>query len=257
MGGVPGSRGLAWVTGASAGIGREVALRLAGEGWTVAATARRGEALASLAAEVAEGTGRVLPCPGDVTDREGLRALVADLERREGPVSLAFLNAGDYRPMPLAEFDAALFRHLMEVNYLGVVHALEALLPGMLARRDGEILINASVAGYRGLPKAAPYGATKAALIHLAEALQPEAAARGLRLRVVNHGFVRSALTDKNDFPMPFLIEPAEAARRIVAAVGARGFEIGFPRRFTYQLKLLRCLPYRWYLWLMRKLVRE
>jgi NADP-dependent 3-hydroxy acid dehydrogenase YdfG len=245
---------LAWVTGASSGIGREVSLELARRGWRVIATARRAEKLEALAQEAAGLSGKILPEPGDVTDVEALRSLVERSEDAHGSIALAVLNAGDYRPMPLAEFDPDLFRHLMEVNYLGVVNAVAALLPPMTARRAGEIMINASLAGYRGLPKSAPYGATKAALNNLAESLQPELAGLDVRLRVINHGFVRSALTDQNDFEMPFLIDPERAGRRIVDAVGRRGFEVTFPIRFSLIMKLLRCLPYDLYLPLMKRL---
>jgi len=242
---------IAWVTGASSGIGEALALGLALAGWTVAASARRGEHLAALAAR-SEAAGRIHPLPVDVTDELAVRSAVATIEGRLGPIDAAVFNAGDYTPMPAREFDTALCRHLMEVNYLGVVHGIGAVLPRQLERRAGRILINASVAGYRGLPGAAPYGASKAALINLAESLRAELHGSGVTIRVINPGFVRTPLTAKNDFAMPALLDPQSAADEILRAFDGDGFEITFPKRFTYVMKLLRCLPYRWYFPLLR-----
>jgi NADP-dependent 3-hydroxy acid dehydrogenase YdfG len=247
-------RGVAWVTGASSGVGAALSLGLARAGWTVAASARRADRLASLAAQP-DAAGRVHPFPVDVTDEPAVRAAVAGIEERLGPIASAVLNAGDYTPMPARGFDTALCRQLVEVNYLGVVHGVGAVLPRQLERRAGQILINASVAGYRGLPMAAPYGASKAALINLAESLRAELQGSGVRIRLVNHGFVRTALTDKNDFAMPALLDAEAAAGAILRAFDAEGFEITFPKRFTYLMKLMRCLPYRWYFALLRSRV--
>jgi short-subunit dehydrogenase len=243
---------LAWIVGASSGIGAATARRLAGEGWRVAVTARRADRLEALCAENPE---RLHAWPGDVTDPAGLVNLVRELESSLGPVDLCVLNAGDYRPMGLDEFDVTLFRQLMEVNYMGVVHALAAIMPPMRARGRGQILVTASLAGYRGLPRAAPYGATKAALISLAESLQPELAAEGVALRVINPGFVRTALTDRNRFSMPFLMTSEQAAEAIVRGLGHRRFEIRFPWRFALIMSLLRCLPDGLYLRLARRMV--
>jgi NAD(P)-dependent dehydrogenase (short-subunit alcohol dehydrogenase family) len=243
---------VAWVTGASSGIGEALVLGLARRGWVVAASARRAERLQALAA--ADGVaGRVHPFPLDVTDEPAVRETVAAIETRLGPIEAAVLNAGDWAPMAARDFDAGLCRRLMETNYLGVVHGIGALLPRQLGRGRGRLLINASVAGYRGLPRAAAYGATKAALINLAESLRLELDGSGVVVRVINPGFVRTALTAKNDFAMPALLEPSEAARRILADFDGEGFELSFPRRFTGFLKLLRCLPYRLYFPLVRR----
>ncbi len=180
-------------------------------------------------------------------------------DRREkpelGPVELCILNAGDYEPMGLDDFDVSLFRRLMEVNYLGVVHGLAAVMPAMRARGRGQILITASLAGYRGLPRAAPYGATKAALISLAESLQPELAAEGVRLRVINPGFVKTPLTDKNRFEMPFLMTTEQAAEAIMKGLHNDAFEIRFPWRFALMMGLLRLLPNGLYLRIARRMV--
>lgn len=243
----------AWVTGASSGIGREVTLRMVDRGWRVLASARNGSALEALE-KGGPGAGKVVPGPVDVTDGEAMTTLVSDFEARYGAVDTVILNAGDYRPMPAAEFSAELCQRLMAVNYQGVVNGIAAVLPGMLERGRGEILINASVAGYRGLPLAAPYGASKAALIALAESLRAELGDSGVQVRVINPGFVKTALTAQNPFQMPALLTPEQAAESIVSRVGGRGFEITFPLRFTWFLKLLRCLPYKLYFPLIRRI---
>lgn len=245
-------RGLVWLVGASSGIGSALALRLADAGWTVAVSARRRENLQRLAERAPEGS--LLVFPVDVTDAAGVRSVLAEIERTAGPVEMAILNAGDYQPMSLDDFDAGLIRRLMEVNYHGVVHCLDALLPCMRSRGRGRILLTASVAGYRGLPLAAPYGASKAALISMAESLRPEMERAGLTLRVINPGFVDTPLTRKNRFAMPFLLTPEQAAGHIAAQLDRDGFEISFPWRFVWMLKLLRCLPYRLYFMLMRRI---
>jgi len=248
------ARGLVWLVGASSGIGRALAMRLATAGWRVAVSARRREGLQQLVTRVPEG--RLQAFPLDVTQLEQVRQVVRNIEHDMGAIDIAILNAGDYQPMALEDFDVALFRRLMEVNYLGVVHCLDALLPVLRGRGRGQVLITASVAGYRGLPQAAPYGASKAALINLAESLQPEMARAGIALRVINPGFVDTPLTRKNAFAMPFLMTPEQAAWTIVRRLEGGGFEISFPRLFIWQLKLMRCLPYRLYFFLVRKVTR-
>ena len=131
------------------------------------------------------------------------------------------------------------------------------LLPRLIARRAGHVAVVASVAGYRGLPSAAGYGASKAALINLCEALKPELDGCGVRLSLINPGFVRTPLTDRNPFPMPFLMDADDAAERLVRGLESGRFETTFPRRFTWGLKLLRCLPYALYFPLTRRLVRS
>jgi NADP-dependent 3-hydroxy acid dehydrogenase YdfG len=241
--------GVAWVTGASAGIGRATALALADRGWTVCATARNAAALDALAAER---PGLIRPVPGDVTDRAGMAAAVAAMEA-ERPVALAILNAGVYLPMRAQEFDAVQVERTFAVNVLGVANALDPLLKAMIARRRGHVALTASVAGYRGLPRAAAYSATKAALIAMAEALAFDLIDLNVRISVINPGFVATEATSVNDFEMPFLMNGEAAARRIVEGLERPGFEIAFPRRFELILKTLGLLPNRAYFAVMRK----
>lgn len=249
--------GAAWITGASGGIGRAVALRLAADGWHVFATARRAEALEALAAEARAQAlpGRIDPLPADVTDAEAMRAAVARIEA-EGPLALVLLNAGIYLPMRAQEFDARKARRTFEVNLGSVVNGLDPVLRAMIARGRGHVAVTASVAGYGGLPGAAAYSATKAGLIAMCEALAMDLMDLGVRLSVVNPGFVETEATAVNAFEMPFLMTPETAARRIVDGLGRPGFEIAFPRRFALFLRALNLLPNRLYLRAWRRLTR-
>ena len=177
----PHNDAVAWVTGAGKGIGRALALRLAAAGWSVAASARTEEDLASL--EAACPSRRITGFPLDVTDAAGTEAVVAQIETRLGRLDLVVLNAGTHAPMPVAEFSTATFRRLVDTNLMGAVHGLEAIIPRLIARKAGRIAVVASLAGYRGLPTAAAYGATKAAQIALARSWQAETVRTGPRVQ--------------------------------------------------------------------------
>ncbi|MDB5361616.1 MAG: oxidoreductase [Rhodospirillales bacterium] len=232
---------LVWITGASTGIGHATALAYARDGWTVAASARDATALATMAAGSA---GRIHAFPLDVTDEPATLATHAAIEQALGQIDLAIFSAGTHLPVRLEPFETRAFRKLVEVNLMGVVYCLGAVLPAMTRRRGGQIAIVSSVAGYFGMPTAAAYSATKSALISLAQSLKFDCDRYGIALSVINPGFVRTPLTDKNEFPMPFLISAEEAAKRIVDGLAAKRFEITFPRRFALILKLIRLLPY-------------
>lgn len=244
--------GCVWITGASSGIGRALATRMAGDGWTVAISARRAEELEAVAATDPE---RIHPYPLDVTDAEAVKATVARIEAECGAIALAVLNAGTHEPMRARDFDPAVVRKLIGLNFLSVADCLAALLPGMRARGGGRIAVVASVAGYRGLPTAAAYGASKAAVINMAESLRPELEAEGITLQLVNPGFVRTPLTDRNRFRMPMLMDVEDAAAALYKGLQSARFEIIFPRPFCWGMKVFRALPYVLALPLMRRLV--
>ncbi|HSA80843.1 MAG TPA: SDR family NAD(P)-dependent oxidoreductase [Geminicoccaceae bacterium] len=246
-----------WITGASSGIGRALGLRLAGDGHHVAASARGADALAALGNETRAFKGAIHPYPLDVTDREATAAAIAAIERDLGPIDIAVLAAGTHKPVSAEAFEADGLARLVAINLIGVGNCLEPLLQRMIARRRGRIALVSSVAGYRGLPTSAYYGATKAALINLAESLKFDLDRHGVTMQLIDPGFVRTPLTDKNEFAMPFLIEPEAAAERIARGLESSRFEITFPRRFTYLLKLLRCLPYRLYFPLVARATRK
>lgn len=239
--------GCIWITGASSGIGQALARRLGRDGETVAISARNGDALEAMAEE-GLGTGLALrPFPLDVTDEAAVARAVDDIESSLGPIRLAVLNAGTHRPVTSRRFDTAAFRALWEVNVMGVVHGFAALLPRMQARRRGHLAVVGSVAGYRGLPTAAAYGASKAALINLCESMRFDLARDGIDLSIINPGFVRTPLTDANPFRMPYLMSAEAAAEHIRTGLRARKYEIAFPWQFVMQLRLLGMLPHGLY----------
>jgi NAD(P)-dependent dehydrogenase (short-subunit alcohol dehydrogenase family) len=232
--------GCAWITGASSGIGRGLALRLAAAGWTVVASARSAAELQSMAS----GNDGIRAAPLDATGEAAVMQTVADIERQVAPIALAVLNAGTHLPVRAASLAVADFRRLIDINLLGTVNCLAAVLPPMLARKRGQIAVVASVAGYRGLPTAAAYGMTKAGLIVMAEALKPELDALGIKLQIVNPGFVRTPLTERNAFAMPFIMDLDDAVEAFYRGLQGPRFEIVFPRTLAYLMKVLRLLPY-------------
>jgi NAD(P)-dependent dehydrogenase (short-subunit alcohol dehydrogenase family) len=252
-----GSQGCVWITGASSGLGHALARRMAVEGWRVAASARSTDPLNELVRDARNLRGEIHAFPLDVTDLAAVAAAVKSIEALLGPIDQAVLNAGSHRPVRAVGLSAADFRDLAELNLMGTVNCLDALLPGMILRRAGRIAVVASLAGYRGLPTSAAYGMTKAGLINMAEALKPELDGYGIRLQVVNPGFVRTPLTDKNPFPMPFLMEVEDAAGVFLRGLRSDRFEIVFPKRFAYLLKILRVLPAPLAFAVTRRLVPE
>ena len=180
-----------WITGASSGIGLELAKLLDGEVAHIAVSARSADRLEALAAAGET----IVPYPVDVSDAAAIAECARAIEDAAGPIDLAVLNAGLWRMMDVAELDVAAVRAGFEVNYMGVIHGIAAILPAMLARGGGHIAIVASVAGYRGLPRSVAYGPTKAALINLAETLRAELEPRGITVSLVNPGFVDTPMT--------------------------------------------------------------
>jgi len=238
-----------WLVGASTGIGAALAALLLERGARVALSSRSRDALDALAA----GQVNALVLPADVTDAGALAAAHAQILAAWGGVDLALFNAGTHSPVRAWELDLARAKTLIDTNLTGVLNGLAAALPDMLAQKSGAVAVVASVAGYSGLPTSLIYGATKAALINLAETLYLDLAPKGLGVHLICPGFVETPLTAKNQFAMPALIPAAEAAREIVAGLARGEFEIHFPKRFTRVVKFLRLLPYRWYFWLVHK----
>ena len=231
---------VAWITGASSGLGAALAQEMARDGWRVVVSARRADALDEVC-RASAGVVRALPL--DVTDAAAAAAAIDEIETDHGPIGQAVLNAGSHTPVRAATLDVADFRGLVELNLMGTVNCLAPLLRRMTARKAGRVAVVASVAGYRGLPTSAAYGMTKAGLINMVEALKPELDGLGVTMQLVSPGFVRTPLTDKNAFPMPFLMDVDKAAAAFYRGLGSSRFEIVFPRRLAYALKVLRWLP--------------
>jgi NAD(P)-dependent dehydrogenase (short-subunit alcohol dehydrogenase family) len=240
-----------WITGASTGIGAEIAKQLAAAGVVVATSARNAEILQA----TAKLAPNLKPYPLDVTDADAVAKVFTTIERDLGPVDLVIAGAGNFIPVTIDQFDAAIFQSTQQVNYMGVVNVLAAILPSFRARKSGHVAWIASVAGYFGLPKSASYGPTKAALINLAECLKPELDGAGITTSVINPGFVKTPLTGKNDFPMPFLMEVEDAARLSIQGLAAKTFDISYPKTFVILLKLCKFIPYPPFFWLIKRLV--
>lgn len=236
-----------WIVGGSSGIGRATAEALQDRGAVVHLSARNAQALEQFARD-RPGS---IPVPLDATDAAAVRAAAARI-LRGGPLDLVVYCAGHYRPMRATAFDLGEALRHQQVNYVGALHVIDAVLQPLLSR-GGHLSLVASVAGYRALPQALAYGPTKAALIQLAETLHLDLHGSGVGVSVVNPGFVETPLTAQNRFPMPALQTPAQAARAIVRGWERGRFEIHFPRRFTLVLKLLRLLPFRLYAPLVRR----
>lgn len=235
-------KGVAWITGAGSGIGYALAKRLATEGWVVAASARTGRDLDKLAAEV---PGQITAFQLDVTDETACAATAARIAESLGPVDLAIFNAGSYFPTTADNFSVANFRKTVDVNLMGEINCLGQVAPKMVERRAGHIVLMASLTGYVGLPTAASYGATKAAIISMAQAFKPDFDRFGVTISVINPGFVKTPATDKNTFEMPFLIGVDEAVDHITRGIAAKRFEISFPWQMSFLTHLLASLPNR------------
>ena len=244
---------IAWITGASSGIGKALAERLLRDGYRVAVSARSADALAELASSH---PGEIGVYPLDVTDPAAVKQVFAAVESEMGPVDLAVFAAGSYTRDYAKDFDSARTRQMFELNVLGTASCLETVIPAMTARRSGHIAVVASVSGYVGLPGAATYGATKAALNVMCEALYPELERSGVKITIINPGFVDTPLTKKNDFPMPFLVSSEEAADTIAKALAKGKFEIIFPWKMAVAIRLLHALPHSLRFALTRKMLR-
>ncbi len=234
---------VALITGASSGIGLELARCLTRDGTKVALLARRKELLDSLAEEIRAAGGTALSLPCDVRERMAVHAAVAQTARELGPIDLLIANAGVGHIIPADAFDAALFEDTIRTNLLGAVYAVEAALPSMLSRHCGHLVGVSSLAAYRGFPMTHAYCASKSGLNAFLEGLRAEISDRGIRVTTVCPGFVRTPMTAKNTGAMPFLLEADDAARRILRAVRAGRRVYNFPRPMAALMVLVRLLP--------------
>jgi len=224
-----------WLVGASSGIGRATAERLHARGAVVVVSARNAASLQDFASAHAGSLAIAL----DATDRDAMRGAARQIVERCGRIDLAIYCAGHYKAMRATAFDLDDALQHERVNYVGALVMLDAVLPTLLAQRSGHISLVSSVAGYRGLPNSLAYGPTKAALINLAQTLYLDLQPRGIGVSLINPGFVETPLTAQNEFRMPALITPAQAADEIVRGWASGTFEIHFPKRFTRWVKAL------------------
>lgn len=247
------SQRVVWLLGASTGIGHACAELLHRKGATVIVSARNAKALDEFVAAHPGSQAIAL----DTTDRDGLHDAALAIVRTHGRIDQVVYCAGTYSAMRATAFDLDVALRHQQVNYVGALYMLDAVLPQLLkqaaAGQGGHLSLMASVAGYRGLPQSLAYGPTKAALINLAETLFLDLRPRGLAVSLVNPGFVRTPLTEQNEFKMPALISAEQAAEEVVRGWEAGHFEIHFPKRFTLWMKALRHLNDALYFSLIRR----
>lgn len=224
-----------WIIGASAGIGEALARALAGEGARLVLSARNGDALRALAADCAGAETLPMDLAADGSLARAVETLAGE------PLDAIICTAALYEPTRVADMDPERAEAIVRTNLLGAFDVARLCPP--ILRDGGQLVLFGSVAGYFGLPGGQPYSATKAAVNNLAESLRIELAPR-VDVRLVCPGFVRTRLTDKNNFRMPAMIEPDEAARAVLRGLAGKAFEIHFPKRFTRAIKALRLLPY-------------
>jgi NADP-dependent 3-hydroxy acid dehydrogenase YdfG len=225
-----------WLVGASEGLGRALAERLSAAGAEVILSARSAERLAKVAATL---PGPSLVLPVDVADTASVRGAAAAAGQIDGVVFLA----GLYWPMTAQDWNADQVETMCDVNFTGCARVIGAALPAMVARGTGHVVITGSLSGFRGLPGAIGYGASKAGVMALAECMQADLRGSGIVVQVANPGFIRTRLTDKNTFSMPFLMEPAEAADHMFRHMQTDRFKVSFPTVFSWLFRLSQFLP--------------
>jgi len=224
-----------WLIGASEGMGRALARKLSAEGASLILSARSADRLNELAAELP----RASVLPFDVTKMDEVRAAVAEV----GSVDRVVYNAGAYDPMRATDWQTDAALAICDVNFLGVMRVMGEIVPGMVQAGRGDITLVGSLAGYRGLPAAIGYGASKAAVISLAETMRHDLRGTGVVVRVVNPGFIKTRLTEKNEFRMPMLMSPEEAAQKVLNAMAKQRFRTDFPAPFSWLIRALDYLP--------------
>jgi len=229
-----------WIIGASSGIGAALARELSSQGAILVLSARNKLALESLNQELG---GKHYIYPLDVANYSDVESALVYIKENLNKLDRIIFMAAIYQPADIVNMDVAFAKQLLEVNVLGAFHVAKAALPFLGGQQSGQLALCASVAGYVGLPGGQPYSASKAALINFAESLYAEAPGN-IDIKLINPGFVRTPMTDKNKFAMPMRIEPGVAAKYIANGLEGKDFAIDFPKRFTIFLKLLAILPY-------------
>ena len=229
-----------WITGASSGIGRALAIKFANEGWSVAASARR----ESLLQELNKINENIYSFPLDVTNIDQCKTVFKNIIEKFKNIEISIFGTGMHDPKSEKEFNLEKIRKIMEVNYFGTMNSINSIYDYYNNKKSGQISIVSSVAGYRGLPAAGAYCASKSALTSFAESLHFEMKRRNVRVSLVSPGFIKTPMTDQNDFPMPMIKSPEFAAEQIYTGLSKKiGFEIHFPKAFTFIMKILSILP--------------
>lgn len=234
-----------WIIGASSGIGAALANELSCRGALLTLSARRREELEKISTGLKNSA---VIAPLDVSDAKTLQ----EIAQIHGPFDSVIFLAALYKPGLIEDMNLDEAHRMVDINIGGALNVINAVYPVMRQRANGQIVLCGSVAGYCGLPNGQPYSLTKAAIMNLAQSLRVEAAPHHIDVKLISPGFVRTPLTDQNDFDMPMIIEPEEAACLIADGLTGRAFEIHFPAKFTWLMKLVSILPYGFYFGLMR-----
>ena len=242
-----------WITGGSTGIGKALAIRFANEGWNVAISARR----ENLLKELSDRYENISSFPLDVTDKENCKNIFNQVKEKFGEIDICFFSTGTWDPKKEKDIDVEQIENVFKINFFGTVNSIKAVEEYYKNRNEGTIAIVSSIAGYRGLPNSTGYGPSKSALNNLAESLYFDFGRHNVRVCLVSPGFIKTPMTDKNDFKMPFLKTPEFAADKIYdGLVNKKSFEIHFPKELTLTLKFFSILPYKLYFYLVKKLTK-
>ncbi|MDC3231639.1 SDR family NAD(P)-dependent oxidoreductase [Candidatus Pelagibacter sp.] len=242
-----------WITGGSTGIGKALAIKFANEGWNVAISARR----ENLLEEISNEYENIISFPLDVTKKENCKEVFNQIKNKFKNIDICFFSTGTWDPKKEKDIDVEQIENVFKVNFFGTLNSIKAVEEYFKNKKSGTITIVSSIAGYRGLPNSTGYGPSKSALNNLAESLYFDFGRSNVRVCLVSPGFIKTPMTDKNDFNMPFLKTPEYAAEKIYdGLVNKNSFEIHFPKSLTMILKILGFLPNKIYFGLIGKLTK-
>ncbi len=241
-----------WITGGGTGIGKELAILLAKKDWQVIISGRRQDKLKEVEKQ---NNKNISALRLDITDSDECKEVAHKIIKKFGALDLVILNAAAYNPGNLDFNQLSTIKEVVNINLIGQINCISAIIPSMKKRKSGQILIVSSPAGFRGLPNAGIYGVTKSALTFLAETLYLEFSKFSVKIQVLHPGFVDTPMTKKNKFPMPFILTSKEAAERIEKKIHTNSFEICFPKRLIIPMKLMRFLPNKLYFFFLKKIL--
>ena len=242
-----------WITGGGTGIGKAVAIKFANQGWKVAISGRRENILK----EVEDINPNIKSFPLDVNDKGKCFEIMKNIKEEFGDIDICFFSTGTWDPKKEREIDVEQIENVFKVNFFGTLNCIKAVEDHFRNRKNGIITIVSSIAGYKGLPNSTGYGPSKAALNNLAESLYFDFGRYNVRVCLVSPGFIKTPMTDKNDFKMPFLKTPEYSADKIYnGLINSNKFEIHFPKSLTLILKFFKIIPDRLYFYLVKKMTK-
>ena len=243
-----------WITGGSTGIGKALAIKFASKGWNVAISARR----ENLLNEISNNEQNIHGFPLDVTDKQKCKEVFEEIKNKFENIDICFFSTGTWDPKKEKDIDIDQIENVFKVNFFGTLNSIKAVEEYFKNKKSGTICIVSSIAGYRGLPNSTGYGPSKSALNNLAESLYFDFKRSNVRICLVSPGFIKTPMTDKNDFKMPFLKTTEYAAEKIYdGLINKNTFEIHFPKALTITLKILSFLPSKIYFGLVGKMTKH